>query len=280
VSADGTWLADRAGPDERHHGRVRIEASHKRVRVVFGGRVIVDTDDALYVWEGPWYPRYYLSLTDVAKGVLHPSPTVTRSPSRGTATHYRVRAGGREAVDAAWSYHDSPLEALRGRVRFEWDAMDAWFEEDEEIFVHPRNPSTRFQILPSSRRVVVEVDGVIVAESRRPVLLYETNLPRRTYLPKLDVRMDLLMPTATSSMCPYKGTARYWTLRTPSGEQTDIAWSYPAPFRESAPIAGLVAFYDERVDVSIDGMVQAKPRTGRSTAGCRGSCCLSSRSGR
>jgi uncharacterized protein (DUF427 family) len=261
VTADGRSLRLRHEPDERRHGRVRTEASHKRVRVVFGGQVIVDSNDALYVWEGPWYPQYYLPLRDVADGVLHPSTTVTRSPSRGTATHYGVRAGGREAPDAAWSYHDSPLEELRDRVRFDWEAMDAWFEEDEEVFVHPRNPSTRVQVLHSSRHVVIEVDGLTVAESRRPVLLYETNLPRRTYLPKLDVRMDLLVPTATTSMCPYKGTARYWTLRLTGGDHTDIAWSYPTPLRESAPIAGLVAFYDERVDATIDAVRERRPKT-------------------
>ena len=171
-------------------GRVRVEPSHKRVRIVFGGELIVDSDDALYVWEGPSYPQYYLPQGDVV-------------------------AGGREATDAAWSYRDSPITELRDRVRFEWRAMDAWFEEDEEVFVHPRDPSTRVQILPTSRHVTVSVDGLVVADSRHPTFLYETGLPRRTYFPKLDVRMDLLVPTEKTSMCPYKGTARYWTVVTP-----------------------------------------------------------------
>lgn len=242
-----------------HRGRVRTEPSNKRVRAVLGGEVIVDTVDALYVWEAPWYPQYYVPIADVAGDVLHPSTTTARSPSRGTATVHTVRAGGREIPDAAWSYDDSPLEALRGRVRFQWDAMDSWFEEDEEVFVHPRDPGTRVQILPASRHVVVEVDGVVVAESHRPTFLHETHLPRRTYLPKLDVRMDLLTPTAASTMCPYKGTATYWSLTTPAGEHADIAWSYPTPLRESAPIAGLVAFYDERVEVFVDGVRQERP---------------------
>ena len=160
-------------------GQVRTEASHKRVRIFFGGQQIVDSDDALYVWEGPWYPQYYIPVTDVVDGTLVPSATTTRSPSRGNATHYTVRAGDRDASDAAWTYPDSPLPALRDRIRFDFDAMDAWFEEEEEIFVHPRNPSTRVQILPSSRHVTVEVEGITVAESSRPTLLYETNLPRR-----------------------------------------------------------------------------------------------------
>jgi uncharacterized protein (DUF427 family) len=124
-------------------GRARTEPSHKRVRILLGGEVIVDTDDALYVWENPHYPQYYLPIDDVAAGALQPSGTQTRSPSHGTASHYTVRGGDREAIDAAWAYPDSPIEALRHRVRFAWDAMDAWFEEDEEIFVHPRDPATR-----------------------------------------------------------------------------------------------------------------------------------------
>jgi len=244
-------------------GIVRSEPSRKRVRIFFGSELIVDTDDALYVWEGPHYPQYYVPLGDVADGVLHPSPTTKRSPSRGTASLYNVEAGGRTAIDAAWSYRDSALEQLRDRVRFDFDAMDAWFEEDEEIFVHPRSPSTRVQILPSSRHVTVAVDDVVVADSRRPVFLHETGLIRRTYFNKLDVRIDLLTPTETTSRCPYKGTARYWTLTTPRGEHVDIVWSYPSPFRESAQIAGLVAFFDERVDLVVDGKRQDRPSSAR-----------------
>jgi uncharacterized protein (DUF427 family) len=240
--------------------RVRTEPSRKRVRIVFGGTVVVDTDDALYVWENPNYPQFYVPREALAPGVLVPTETVTRSPSRGPAVHFTVRAGGREAVDAAWAHAESPVEELRDRVRFDFDAMDAWFEEDEEIFVHPRSPETRVQILPSSRHVVVAVAGLVVAETRRPTFLHETRLIRRTYVPKLDVRLDLLTPTDTTSRCPYKGTARYWSVNTPAGVEVDLAWSYPTPHRESAPIAGLVAFYDERVDLTIDGVPQERPR--------------------
>jgi uncharacterized protein (DUF427 family) len=138
--------------------------------------------------------------------------------------------------------------------------MDAWFEEDEEIFVHPRSPETRVQILPSSRHVVVAVAGLVVAETRRPTFLHETRLIRRTYVPKLDVRLDLLTPTDTTSRCPYKGTARYWSVRPEIADAVDVAWSYPTPLPESAPVAGLVAFYDERVDLTIDGVPQERPR--------------------
>jgi uncharacterized protein (DUF427 family) len=240
-------------------GLVRTEPSHKRLRILLGGQVVVDTDDALYVWESPHYPQYYVPMKDFAAGALTPSGTKTRSPSRGAATYFTVHGGEKEAVDAAWTFVDSPIEALRDRLRFDWDAMDAWFEEDEEIFVHPRDPATRVQILPSSRHVTVAVDGVVIADSTRPTFLHETGLPRRTYMPKLDVRMDLMVPTARETGCPYKGTARYWSLLTPHGEHTDIAWSYPTPLRESAGIAGLVAFYDNRVDLTIDGKLQPRP---------------------
>jgi uncharacterized protein (DUF427 family) len=246
---------------ELPRGRIRVEPSPKRVRIVLGGEVIADTTDALWVWEIPWYPQYYVPFRDIREGVLEPTPTTTRSPSRGLARHFTVQGGGRVAVDAAWCHEDSPIEALRDRVRFEWAAMDACFEEDEEVFVHPRNPYTRVDILPSSRHVEVEVGGIVVASSTRPTFLFETGLPRRTYLAKLDVRLELLVATDTVSICPYKGSARYWSLSGPEGDEVDIAWSYPTPLRESAPIAGLVAFYDERVDLRVDGQLQPRPRT-------------------
>ncbi len=242
-------------------GTVRTEPSHKRVRIRFGGRQIVDTTDALYVWEWPFYPQYFVPREAVIEGALVPTGRTKRSPSRGEATLYNVTIGDREAVDAAWVHEDSAFEELRDRVRFEFDAMDAWFEEDEEIFVHPRNPSTRVQILPSTRHVTVSVDGVFVANTIHPMFLYETGLPRRTYINKLDVRMDLFTPTSSESHCPYKGTAHYWAVATPTGELADLAWSYKAPFRESQQIAGLVAFYDEKVDVTVDGEQQPRPRT-------------------
>ena len=229
-------------------GRVRTAPSDKRVRIWFGGVPIVDTVDALYVWENPYYPQYYVPMTAVTDDVLVATSTRTRSPSRGDASHYTVRAGGREAIDAAWSYPDSPLDELRDRVRFDFPAMDAWFEENEEIFVHPRDPATRIQILSSSRHAVVSVGGTIVAESDRPTFLFETHLSRRTYFPRFDVSMDLLVPSTTTSGCPYKGTAVYWSL---PGEP-DIAWSYPTPLPESERIAGLIAFYDDRVDLRVD----------------------------
>ena len=242
-------------------GRVRTEPSHKRVRVFLGGELHRRHRRRPLRVGDPVLPAVLRAVADFVKEALVPCRRTERSPSRGTATYFTVHGGGREAVDAAWSYDDSPIEELRGRVRLDWDAMDAWFEEDEEMFVHPRDPRTRVQILPSSRHVVVAVDGVVVADSHRPTFLYETHLPRRTYLPKLDVRIDLLTPTDTTSRCPYKGTASYWSVTAGDTVHADMAWSYPTPLPESEGIAGLVAFYDEKVDVTVDGVPQERPRT-------------------
>jgi len=248
---------DERAPSGPRRGLVRVEASAKRVRAYLAGMVVADTRQPCLVWENPHYPAYYLPRADVRTELLVPSARTAHSPSRGDAHYFDVQVGDRRVVDAAWWYPESPLEALRDLLRFEWGAMDAWFEEDEEVFVHPRDPYTRVDILPSSRHVQVEVDGVTLAETRRPTLLFETGLPVRYYLPKVDVRLDLLDPGDTTSACPYKGLARYWS----APGVPDVAWSYPTPLPESQKIAGLVCFYNERVDLVVDGERQARPHT-------------------
>jgi uncharacterized protein (DUF427 family) len=183
------------------------------------------------------------------------------SPSRGDGRLYTVKAGDKTSSGAALRYEDSPIEELRDLVRFEWDAMDAWFEEDEEVFTHARSPHTRVDILPSSRRVRVEVDGVTVADSTSPKLLFETGLPVRYYLPKPHVHIDLLEPTDTVSHCPYKGQARYWSVRAGDTVHADLAWSYPTPLPESERVAGLVCFYNEKVDIYVDEVLQPRPKS-------------------
>ncbi len=234
-------------------GRVRVEHGQKRVRAFVGGEVVVDSIAPLLVWEGPHYPQYYLPRADV-RATLVQTGTAKHSPSRGDAIHFTVKAGGKELVDAAWQYPDSPLEELRDHVRFDWAAMDAWFEEDEEVIVHPRSPYTRVDILPSSRHVRVLIDGEVVAETNRPWLLFETGLPVRYYLPKVDVRMDLLEPTDTQTYCPYKGQASYWTAVIDGKRHEDIVWTYTHPLAESLRVAGMVSFYDTKATVEVDGV--------------------------
>jgi uncharacterized protein (DUF427 family) len=193
--------------------------------------------------------------------LLEPDGGSVHSPSRGDATTFTIRVGGKEAVAAALRYLDSPIEELRDLVRLDWNAMDSWFEEDEEVFTHPRNPYTRVDILASSRHVRVEVDGETIAESTSPRLLFETGLPVRYYLPKTHVRMDLLVPTQTESHCPYKGQAEWWSVRAGDRVHEDLAWSYRMPLPESQKITGLVAFYNEKVDIYVDGELQERPHT-------------------
>lgn len=240
---------------------IRHERSPKRVRVYLGGVPVADTTQALLVWEIPYYPTYYIPAGDVDTDLLVETGTVTSSPDLGDARHFTVKAGDQERVDAAVQYAGAPDEAVRGAVRFEWEAMDGWFEEDEEVFTHPRSPYHRVDILASSRRVTVSIGGVDVVDSTNARVLFETSLPPRWYVPKLDVRMDLLVPSDKVTHCPYKGQAQYWSVQAGDRLVHDVAWSYRAPFAESQKVAGLVCFYNERVDMAIDGVSQPRPRS-------------------
>jgi uncharacterized protein (DUF427 family) len=236
-------------------GRVRVEHGQKRIRAYLGGELVVDTSNPLLVWEKPYYPAYYFPVSDVRTELLEADGDVVHSPSRGNARSFTVRVGDSAAPGAALRYDESPFEELRDAIRFEWDAMDAWFEEDEQVFTHPRDPYTRIDILPSSRHVRVDIDGVTIAESVKPTLLFETGLPVRYYIPTTHVRMDLLAPTETTSHCPYKGQAEYWSVRVGDTVHPDLAWSYRTPLPESQKIAGLISFYNEKVDL------QDRPKT-------------------
>src|SRR3954468_24213856 len=241
-------------------GRIRLEAGAKRIRAFLGGEVVADTTRPVLVWEVPYYPAYYIPLGDV-RAELKPDGGSVHSPSRGDARTFTVRTDGGEAPGAALRYEDSPIAELRDLVRLDWHAMDAWFEEDEEVFTHARDPYTRVDILASSRQVRVEVAGTTVADSGSPRLLFETGLPVRFYLPKTHVRLDLLIPRDTVTHCPYKGRAEYWSVRAPDGVHEDLAWGYRALLPESQKIAGLIAFLDEKVDVIVDGVRRERPHT-------------------
>ena len=246
---------------DKRRERIRIEPGAKRVRAYLGGEVVADTARPVLVWEVPYYPTYYFPLADVRAQLLETESGGAHSPSRGDGRTFTVQTDSREAPRAAVRYEDSPIEELRDLIRLDWDAMEAWFEEDEQVFTHPRDPYTRVDILPSSRHVRVQVDGVTVAESTSPRLLFETGLPARYYLPKTHVRLDLLIPTDTVSHCPYKGQAEWWSVRVGEHVYDDLAWSYPTPLPESQKIAGLIAFYNEKVDIYLDGELQDRPFT-------------------
>lgn len=240
-------------------GRVRIEPSRRRVRVMLGGEIVADTTSPLLVWEVPYYPTYYFPEVDVRTDLLVETGEVRKSPSRGEATQYAVKVNGSEG--AAYSFKEPKIDQLGGHVAFVWKTMDHWFEEEEEVFVHARDPYTRIDILPSSRRVRVEIDGVTVADTTNASFLFETGLPTRYYLPKTDVRMDLLTPTDTTTSCPYKGTARYWSATVNGETYEDVVWGYDSPLPESQKITGLVSFYNEKVDVFVDEEREERPKT-------------------
>jgi uncharacterized protein (DUF427 family) len=232
-------------------GRVRTEPSGKRVRTFLQGHLVADTLHPLLVWEIPYYPVYYLPLADL-RAELVDTGKVDHSPSRGDGRVHDVRVGELVAPAAATTYPDSPIEGLRDHVKLDWASMTSWFEEDEEVFTHPRSPYARIDILPSSRHVTVRVGDTVIADSARARVLHETGLPPRWYLPKVDVRMDLLSPSDTVSHCPYKGRASHLHGTVDGRQVDDIAWTYPYPLRESLEIAGLVSFYPDKVDLTVD----------------------------
>ena len=261
---------------ETARGRVRVEPGAKRVRGYAGGSLIFDTVAPLLVWEVPYYPAYYVPADDVRAKLeptgkpgprsfaLRPAQAAgatDRSPSRGTAEILDVVTERGRLAGAARRYPDSPLTGLRGAVRFDWAALDVWLEEDEPVYGHPRDPYTRIDALRSSRHVRVELDGVLLAESTRPTILYETGLPARYYLPLPDVRMELLEPSDNRTLCPYKGWASYWHLVVDAKRYENYVWTYRTPLPESHQIIGLACFYNEKVDLIIDGEPQARPET-------------------
>jgi uncharacterized protein (DUF427 family) len=244
--------------DPRPPDELRYATSARWVRARLDGVEVADSRRPLLVWEPRRpVPLYAFPRDDVRLDLLRPAE---QAPERAhpLAGAWSVEAGGRRAEAAAWTYDDPDLADY---VVLAFDAMDAWLEEDEEVFVHPRDPFHRIEVRASSRHVRVEADGTLLADSRRPVLLFETGLPTRTYLHPDDVEMELLEPSRSLSRCPYKGEARYWSVRAGAVALDDVAWSYPDPLPEVAPIAGLLAFYDERVDVTVDGERQERPRT-------------------
>jgi uncharacterized protein (DUF427 family) len=231
----------------------RVEPAPRRVRGTLGGEKIFDTTAALYVWEWPNYPQYHIPVGDIASEFLVDEQH-EQQLRRGTARRHGLRAGGVERPASVRIFSD---DSLAGYARFDWDALDAWYEEEERIFVHPRNPYVRVDALRSHRHVRVELDGVVLADTTTPVLVFETGLPTRYYIDRGNVVFANLTRTQTRTACPYKGvTSDYWARA-----GTDIAWSYSFPTRQLQPIADLVAFYNELVDTFVDGTLLPRPHT-------------------
>ena len=250
--------------DETQHADLRpaVEPTARWVRVRFAGQVIADSRQALLLTQygRDQLPSYYFPQSDVRMASL----LVGTGADPGDEVSWSsVQVGDQVAANAAWIVLRPPsvLAPLSGYVSFAWGKMDGWYEEEEEVFVHARDPHKRVDVLPSSRHVRVAIDGAVVAETRRPHLLFETTLPTRYYIPREDVRMELLEPTGLKTRCPYKGVASYWNVRVGQRVVQHIVWSYPDPIAECPKIRGLLSFFNEHVDLYVDGDLQTRPIT-------------------
>jgi len=248
-------------PESR--GLIWFEDSPRRIRAVFAGETAVDSRHAKLLHEHGHLPIYYFPEEELRAELLEPTGHRTRCPWKGEASYWSVRVGERLAENAVWGYEDPLADAppLAGYRAIYWNTMDEWFEEDEPAIVHARDPYHRVDVLDSSRHVKVALNGELVAESRGAKALFETGLPPRWYLPAEHVREDLLVESGTRTGCAYKGFASYWSLRTGGGLEEDLVWTYREPRREVEAIRDLLAFFNERVDLEVDGEAQERPST-------------------
>jgi uncharacterized protein (DUF427 family) len=235
-----------------------LEPTPKRLRVEVGGVTIADSRRATMLHESGQQPIYYFPAQDVRADVLEDSDRHTHCPKKGDASYYTIRAGGEEVKDGAWYYPD-PLPGappIKGLIAFYFNRMGRWLEEGEEIGVHPRDPYHRVDVLATDRHIRISLDGTVLAETDRALGLFESNLPARWYLPAEDVKVEL-EPTDTVTRCPYKGTASYYSARVPGGK--DLVWYYEQPLDEVGRIKDLVCFFNEKVDIELDGELQQRP---------------------
>jgi len=244
-------------PDERSEWL----PSPRRVRVELGGVTVAESSRMMLLRQHGFLPVYYFPAADVRLDLLEPSDWTTTSPYKGTASYWHVRAGEHFAESAAWSYLDPKPGSpdTRGYYSFSWFSMGAWYEEDERLQAHARDPYRRVDTLRSSRHVVVRVGGEVVAETRRPVLLLETELVPRWYVPKLDTRQDVLVPSETFAICPYKGRSSYYSLLLGGRLYEDAVWYFRHPLRDVVKIENHLCFAQEREDTEV--VVDGEPLT-------------------
>jgi uncharacterized protein (DUF427 family) len=234
-----------------------------RLRAVFEREVVVDTMRPFLLHESDRLPVYHVAPEDVRRELLEPDGEPTEEEGRGAVQHWHLRTGDRVAPRAAWSYVEPPESAsfLRGLVGLRWNALDEWFCEDEQLFGHPRDPFSRIDVYRTTRHVCVSLEGVVLADTRRALVLHETGLPPRYYIPPEDVRTDLLEPSSLRTRCAYKGSASYWSARVGDRLVEDLVWSYPEPQHDAERVRDLLCFFNERVDLDVDGERPERPRT-------------------
>jgi uncharacterized protein (DUF427 family) len=239
-------------------GDPQIVPGYKWIRGVRNGLTIVDSRSYLFVWDIPYWPWWYFPRTHINGRIVDQHEPDGRSALPNGATRYDLICGEETLLGVA---RGNPDPRLRDLVTIEFDAMDHWFEEDVEVFVHPRSPFTRVDALGSSRHVVVSLDGIELADSHKPTVLFETGAPARFYLPMPDVNLDLLVSSSRQQSCPYKGDAAFFSARIGDRDVDEIAWTYRLPRPEVIEIAGQICFYNERVDIDVDGERQERPRS-------------------
>jgi uncharacterized protein (DUF427 family) len=254
-----------AGTSQIEAGPLIFEESPRWVRAEAGGVTVADSKKPLLLWEvGKVLPVYLFPRDDVRADLLRPSENPIPEAHHGLASYFTLEVDGRVAENGAWSYSSVPGpegERLADHVAFEWEAMDAWYEEEERIIAHPRDPYHRVDTRESSRHVRVELGGETLAKTARPRLVFETGLPTRYYLPREDVWTALLAPSETRTLCAYKGEAHYWSTSVGGEAYEDVAWSYPEPLPDNPQIRGLVCFLNERADIYVDGERLERPTT-------------------
>jgi uncharacterized protein (DUF427 family) len=234
-----------------------------RVRAFVGGEAVVDTRRAKLLHETGHLPVYYFPREDVREDLLEPSQKTTHCPFKGDASYWSIRVGEREEQDAVWAYPQpiAPASFLAGHVALTWSAADEWFAEEAPVFGHPRDPYHRIDVYETTRHVRVLLAGEVVADSRRAKVLFETGLPPRYYLPREDVRDELLEASPKKTRCAYKGSASYWHVRAGGDLHDDLVWTYPDPDHDAEPVRDLLAFFNERVDLELDAEREERPVT-------------------
>lgn len=231
--------------------RIMVEDHPRRFRVEVAGEVVVDTVRVKLLHESNILPVVYVPLDDVRADLLTPTDTSTHCPFKGDASYWTLAVGDRVEEDLVWGY-EHPLDGvadIAGHVALYLDRVDAVYEEDERLLGHPRDPYHRVDTVPSSRHVVVRLDERVLADSTAPMVVFETGLPPRWYLPEADVHAELV-DSDTTTTCPYKGEAGYRSLV--DGPE-DVAWSYPAPLGDARGLEGHWSFWGDDVTVEVDG---------------------------
>ena len=227
----------------------------QRIRGRFAGETVLDTRRAVMLHETGLLPQWYVPFEDVREDLLERTEHSTHCPFKGNASYWSLRVGDREATNVVWGY-ENPLpecQAVKGMAAFYFDRLDAWFEEDEPLFGHPKDPFHRVDVRRTSRHVVVRAGGETVAESRRAYALFETGLPTRYYLPTQDVRLEKLRSSTLTTICPYKGVATYHDIVVGAAVFPDAVWTYHEPLSDARTVGGHQSFLGEGVEVIVDG---------------------------